>query len=341
MALLLWPWGTSRLYSNSVWNQFCSGEHPSYVVGAPGGDRRAAVSRPTRGSRRAARGRSGPAARPTWRPRSASAVKLGIADDDLEAVARLEVAVDAHERATSRRSSAGPSPAARDRLGGGRARACPRGRVIVISWSVLGRTRARRRRARRRRPPASGPGGPTCCRRTRAAPLTRQYAGAVARDDEQLGVAPVDEPGADVDERAEHLGHPAARRCWCRTAARRRRPAAADRSPRRRARRRGGDGGAPGSGDRQRVAGRGRARCAAAGRSGPAAGRRRGTPAATSASVSATRWRSAPSGGDEHEQHARRARAPRRGRGRGRRTCRRAARRRPCRCAASSDQPPT
>ena len=35
MALLLCPAGTSRLYSNSVWNQFCSISMASYVVGAP------------------------------------------------------------------------------------------------------------------------------------------------------------------------------------------------------------------------------------------------------------------------------------------------------------------
>ena len=44
MALLLWPWGTSRLYSNSVWNQFCSVSMASYVVGAPSVTDAAAVA---------------------------------------------------------------------------------------------------------------------------------------------------------------------------------------------------------------------------------------------------------------------------------------------------------
>ena len=47
-------------------------------------------------------------------------------------------------------------------------------------------------------------------------PLTRQYAGSVGPHDEQLGGGAVDEPRPDVDERAEHLGHPAASRCACR-----------------------------------------------------------------------------------------------------------------------------
>ena len=35
MAELPWPCGTSMLYSNSAWNQFCSASMASYVVGAP------------------------------------------------------------------------------------------------------------------------------------------------------------------------------------------------------------------------------------------------------------------------------------------------------------------
>ena len=35
MALVLWPWGTSRLYWKLVRNHSCSTSILSYVVGAP------------------------------------------------------------------------------------------------------------------------------------------------------------------------------------------------------------------------------------------------------------------------------------------------------------------
>ena len=55
-----------------------------------------------------------------------------------------------------------------------------------------------------------GRGGPTSCRRTRGSAAHPPVGRGVGADDEQLGVGPVDEPRADVDERADHLGHPAA-----------------------------------------------------------------------------------------------------------------------------------
>ena len=224
--------------------------------------------------------------------RSASRGEAGHRRRHLEAVAAARGRGRCARGSTSRRSTAGPSP---DAATGSAARrdelALQRGDGDLLV--VVGRARARRRRARRRRRRASGRAGPTCGRRTRGAPLTRQYAGGRGLHDEQLGRRAVDEAGPDVDERAEHLGHPAAvvvrvdERLGVGAGQ------AGPDDPGAEHDQRAGDG--DGRAARSTAGcGRGRARCAGPGRSGPAAGRRRGTPAATRASVSATRWRSAP-----------------------------------------------
>ena len=203
MALLLWPWGTLRLYWNSDRNQSCSAFILSYTVGCAGGDGEGGG---THGLREVGGQLEVDGVR--WGVRracsaSTSALKLGIADTSVisspvsrSRSTRSSVDVSAFQRS--------PDPSARTGYGGTRHEvAAQRGDRDLLA--VLGRAGRRLgqlavdvlQRALRQAPRVAVELGEPA-----DAPVRRRGGG----DGEQERVGPVHETAADVDERAQHLG---------------------------------------------------------------------------------------------------------------------------------------